>query len=121
MCKCKIKGCKAKVVAKRLCAKHYMRRRRTGDVNQTRKAGRKRDPMREMTDRLFREWSPRTRATFSAANKLLNASVDRDEAHRIMARATRPNGSMNVTRLYEMAVAHYVSAHPDEFDEADED
>jgi len=70
MRKCKIKGCRAKVLAKRLCAKYYMRVRRTGDPNQTRKAGRPQG----MWQKTFPEWSPRTRATFSAAVKLLKAS-----------------------------------------------
>jgi DNA-binding response OmpR family regulator len=41
---CTIEGCDRKPIAKGLCAKHYMRARRTGDPNQTGKPGRKRDP-----------------------------------------------------------------------------
>jgi DNA-binding response OmpR family regulator len=41
---CTIEGCDRKPVARGLCAKHYMRARRTGDPTQTHKPGRKRDP-----------------------------------------------------------------------------
>src|SRR6516164_5784108 len=41
---CTIDGCDRKPVAKGLCALHYMRPRRTGDPNQIRKSGRRRDP-----------------------------------------------------------------------------
>jgi DNA-binding response OmpR family regulator len=41
---CTIVGCDRRPVAKGLCAKHYMRARRTGDPNQTGRPGRRRDP-----------------------------------------------------------------------------
>ena len=59
---CTIEGCDRKPVAKGLCALHYMRARRTGDPNQIRKSGRKRDPspMLMSVDR-----SPRSNARWS--------------------------------------------------------
>jgi hypothetical protein len=40
--------------------------------------------------------------------------VDQAEAKKVLERATRRNGSLNVLRLYEMAVALCIDAHPDE-------
>jgi len=59
---CKIEGCDRKPVANGLCAKHYMRARRTGDPTQTRKPGPKLDqaPMLMSGDR-----SPRSNARWS--------------------------------------------------------
>src|SRR6516225_3162329 len=42
---CTIAGCRTQPIAKGLCAKHYMRQRRTGDPNQIGKAGRPRAPL----------------------------------------------------------------------------
>ena len=100
---CKIEGCQSKPVAKDLCAKHYMRERRTGDASKTRKPGRKPDPyltgMRAIMGADFG-----SRGTFSryvSAMRLLN-----DEATmvRVINAATRPNGSINVAKLHEMAI-----------------
>jgi len=45
---CNIKGCDSNSVAKGLCAKHYMRKLRTGDPNTApRKSGPKSDPVRK--------------------------------------------------------------------------
>jgi len=117
---CKIKGCKNKVVAKRLCAKHYMRKRRTGDPHETRKPGRKQDEQQKRIQDMFREWSPRTQARFCAAMRLLNG-IDQAEAKKVIERATRRNGSMSVLRLYETAVVLYIDAHPDEFEDDEDD
>jgi hypothetical protein len=47
---CKIEGCGGVVVARRLCAKHYMRWKRTGDALKTGKPGRKPDPTKPTAD-----------------------------------------------------------------------
>ena len=59
---CTIEGCDRKPVAKGLCAMHYMRARRTGDPNQTRKSGRKRDPAPML---MSGDRSPRSNAQWS--------------------------------------------------------
>jgi hypothetical protein len=59
---CTIKGCKTKPVARGLCAKHYMRQRRTGDPATIRKSGRKLDAVADFMRRST-DWSPRTLAT----------------------------------------------------------
>jgi hypothetical protein len=41
---CSIEGCGAKTVAKGLCAKHYMRLKRTGDAVKTGRPGPKPQP-----------------------------------------------------------------------------
>jgi two-component system, OmpR family, phosphate regulon response regulator PhoB len=63
---CTINGCDRKPVAKGLCAMHYMRARRTGDPNHTRKPGHKRDPLpmwtsQDQSPRLYADW-PQTAA-----------------------------------------------------------
>jgi hypothetical protein len=68
--RCKIEGCEGKAVAKGLCAKHYMRQRRSGDAETVKKAGR---PVSfwgkyraDEADKVgfLREMSPRTRAKY---------------------------------------------------------
>lgn len=61
---CTIQDCDREPVAHGLCAKHYMRARRTGDPNQIRKPGRKRDlePMLKNRDRSPRLNARRARA-----------------------------------------------------------
>lgn len=59
---CTIEGCDRKPVAKGLCAKHYMRARRTGDPNHTRKPGHKRDPAPLF---MTEDQSPSSRALWS--------------------------------------------------------
>ena len=59
---CTIEGCDRKPVAKGLCALHYMRARRTGDPNQIRKSGRRRDPAPML---MSGDRSPRSNARWS--------------------------------------------------------
>jgi DNA-binding response OmpR family regulator len=59
---CTIEGCDRKPVASGLCAKHYMRARRTGDPTQTQKPGRKRNPARML---MSGAWSLRSKARVS--------------------------------------------------------
>jgi hypothetical protein len=96
---CTIDSCDGKPVAKGLCAKHYMRRRRAGDPARVRKPGRKPSPVNKALP---------TRARFNAALKLLHAAGK--DAKPVIQRASRPNGSMNVSRLLEMAAMAYVMA-----------
>jgi hypothetical protein len=105
---CRIKGCKAKPVAKRLCAKHYMRFRRTGDANQTRKAGRKRSEYLSHWRKHFPEYSPRTVARLVEAMRLLPSGT---KGKRLIKAATRPNGSLNVKKLLRMATVQYITRH----------
>jgi hypothetical protein len=102
---CSIDGCEAKAVAKGLCAKHYARQRRNGDPGKVRKAGRRRSEWSALVENMFREWSPRTRARFKTAMTMLGQE-DRKE---VIQLATRPNGSVNVSRMLEMAIMRYVA------------
>jgi hypothetical protein len=65
---CKIEGCEGRATAHGLCAKHYMRLRRTGDAaTQPRKRGPKPSDWSVIVNDMFREWSPRKRATYTRA------------------------------------------------------
>jgi hypothetical protein len=103
---CKIDGCGRASVAKDLCGKHYMRLRRTGDANRVRKSGPKRSE--SLTRSLLREWSPRTRARFDRALRMLLSAGGREEAEQAIKLSTRPNGSVNVSKLLGMAAMRYV-------------
>jgi hypothetical protein len=96
---CSIEGCDREPVAKGLCARHYMRRRRTGDPNRTRKAGRKRDPLRD----LFQEWSRRTVGHHKAAMMVLLTLGGEELWAQAVKVATRPNGTLNVAELERQA------------------
>ena len=67
---CKIAECDGKPVAKGLCARHYMRARRTGDPTETRKPGPHPSAVVAAHRALFPEASPRTQARL--AKLLLN-------------------------------------------------
>jgi hypothetical protein len=99
---CMMEGCEGKVIAKGLCAKHYMRQRRTGDASQTRKRGPRPSPWLEYLRDLLPEYSPRTRARYAQAMSWLSPHGQEAMKSAIDA-ATRPNGTVNVTRLIEIA------------------
>jgi hypothetical protein len=101
---CSIDGCAAKAVAKGLCAKHYMRQRRHGDPGKVCKAGRPRSELSTRAEWVFPNASLSTRGRWKAAMKLLSGDP---EAGEVVRRATRPNGSVNVSRLLEMAIVRY--------------
>jgi hypothetical protein len=102
---CKIKGCEGKAIAKGLCAKHYMRARRTGDPKQVGKPGRPPDPIIGMWRDQMCEfgWSPRTMARYVEAMALLR-DMDMETKRAAVKAATRPNGSMNVSKLLDIAI-----------------
>jgi hypothetical protein len=97
---CKVADCQGKPVAKGLCAKHYMRARRCGDPEQTRKRGPK---------PLFDDFplSPRSRVRFKQAIDLLRdldaMGVYDNALDAAFERAKRRNGTINVTALLAAA------------------
>ena len=98
---CVIEGCDTKPVAKGLCAKHCMRQRRTGDPNQVRKPGRKRNPALEL---LTENRSRRSNMRFVlAARWLREAGTDDDALRQAIKTASRPNGTLNISRLLGIA------------------
>jgi hypothetical protein len=98
---CTIDGCAAKPIAKGLCSKHYMRVRRGGDASKKRKPGPKPDKWRVQA-RKTSEMSDRTFARCKAALRMLRgAGIDTVP---FIKAASRPNGSVNVSRLYILAV-----------------
>jgi hypothetical protein len=102
---CSIDGCEGKAIARGLCPKHYARQRRNGDPATVCKAGRPRSNSVASIEATFPEWSPRTRARYKRACLLLARTPQLRE---VIERATRPNGSINVSRLLEMATTAYV-------------
>jgi hypothetical protein len=110
---CTIEGCDGDAVSQGLCAKHYMRLRRTGDPNVTLKPGAKAGDGSKRTSSLFPEWSPRTRARFQQAMSLLQGQPLKIKRETVQ-RAIRSNGSVNVSKLVDMATMIYVSSlsHP---------
>jgi hypothetical protein len=99
---CTIEGCDSKVIARGLCAKHYARRRRTGDVNRARKRGPKPSPWLDYLRTQFPSYSPRTLARFAEAMALL-LPCSEEMKLRAIKMATRPNGSVNVRYLVDLA------------------
>src|SRR5262245_59404889 len=105
---CQISGCKAKAVAKGLCAKHYMRARRTGDAETSpRKAGRKPDLIVSLHRETMKSvcWSPRTFSRWMEAMKGMAAlGLSAKARQELIQKATRPAGSVNVSMLLDMVV-----------------
>jgi hypothetical protein len=101
---CEIDGCDGEPVAKGLCAKHYMRLRRAGDPSRVRKPGPKRSLMRSV---LPAEWSPRAQARFAQAMRMLEDAGGGAEKQQAVKTASRPNGSVNVSKLLRIAVLQF--------------
>ena len=97
---CTIEGCKGKAFVKGFCAKHYMRMRRTGDPNKTRKRG----PKPSIFSNAFPDLSPRTNARYSKAMSLLSVCGKKATLKAINI-ATRPDGSININLLLRIAMA----------------
>jgi hypothetical protein len=95
---CSIAGCEHKTLAHGLCAMHYARVRRFGDPETTVKAGRKTSPVYAYWRSVHPGWSERTLGTFVRAVRLLG-----DRAPEAIAAATRPNGTVNVSRMLRIA------------------
>ena len=101
---CTIEGCGARATAKGLCAKHYMRLRRTDDPNRVRKSGPKPSENRSLL-------TPRARARFAQAMRILeDAGGGAEEKLQAIRAARRPNGSLNVSKLLGIAIRRYIGA-----------
>ncbi len=100
---CSTPDCSSPVLAKGLCAKHYMRQRRTGDPATTRKPGRPLDRVTQVMRALHLDYSPRTVARYRKAMHLLDR-FDDGSKKRVLVAATRPNGTINVSRLLDLAL-----------------
>jgi hypothetical protein len=117
---CKIEECDGKVISKGLCAKHYARQRRTGATDLARKRGRPADKGRAFYRNLFSDYSPRTFSRYVKAMDILErlAELSKQDTQALKAAAikaaSRPNGSMNISRLLEIAegkAAMYIATH----------
>src|SRR4051812_5922697 len=97
---CSIEGCAGQPVAKGLCSKHYMRVRRTGNSLMTRKPGPTSSKTSLMLTTLFPDWSASRCSRYKLAMALC---PNLEERNRVIGAATRPNGSLNVRKLLDMA------------------
>jgi hypothetical protein len=97
---CSVEGCDLESAAKGLCAMHYMRMRRHGDVTVTRKAGRPRDEFVAVFRKLEcdAEMSPRSFSRMIRAHRCLKL-MEKSEAKKVMDECTRPNGTLNHSAL----------------------
>jgi hypothetical protein len=108
---CLIHGCDAPAVAKGLCAKHYARQRRNGDAMKTAKRGPKPDPLAVVAATQFKDWSPRTRATYVEACRRFHEVAKRagdanpdERLQKATERITRPNGTFSVAKLNQLSI-----------------
>ena len=101
---CSIEGCDGKTVAKGLCAKHYMRVRRTGDPSKTRPPGPPRKAgLTAFLRGQFSDLSSRTQSRHIRAYKLLTAFAGQEALEAAMLKASRANGSLNVAGMERQA------------------
>jgi hypothetical protein len=91
--------------ARGLCALHYQRLRRTGDPRMVRKSGPDRSHLRKTFEDLgvTEQWSPRTSARFLAACRLIFDLGGHAIAVDALEKASRPNGTVNVSKLERLA------------------
>jgi hypothetical protein len=99
---CTIEGCETPAIAKGLCAKHYMRGRRHGDVNQVKPRGAPKNAwkahVRGMIDPA--EMSPRSfNRYFATLVKQVRYNFNGRAFQAVADEATRPNGSFNVSKF----------------------
>jgi hypothetical protein len=104
---CRIAGCDGKALARGLCAKHYSRQRRHGDVDTVKRRGRNGPPSAAMLKELFPDWSPRTLAAYTKAFEQLRAAQQLTGTETMLtdaiAQATRSNGTLNVSKFVRIA------------------
>ena len=105
---CSIEGCSSPAKAKGLCSKHYMRTCRHGDPNMVKPPGALRHANKAAVRKIMGpEWSTRTFDRFWRANGILGwlaVNAGEDARERVYKAATRPNGTINVTKLHALAV-----------------
>jgi hypothetical protein len=102
MTQCAHPDCQAETVAKGLCGRHYMRLRRHGDTEKVKKKGRPSGRRAAVLGAFEGSGvSQRSLDRYIHAIKLLHThGIDHEP---FIKNATRPNGSMNMLRLEEMA------------------
>lgn len=93
-------ACDQPARAKGLCVKHYNRLRRHGNPNIRKKPG-KSNPDLDLTRGLMTEWSPSNQRKFARAFRLCADHLDEGDWEQLIKLSTRPNGSINVSKLFE--------------------
>jgi hypothetical protein len=101
---CSIEGCDGKTAVKGLCAKHYMRVRRTGDPSKTRPPGPPRKAgLTAFLRGQFSDLSPSTQNRHIRAYKVLTAFSGQEALEAAILKASRANGSVNVAAMERQA------------------
>ena len=103
---CSIEGCDAPVLAKGLCAKHYMRQRKHGRADVVEKRGRRPGELKAMQKQLMMQgdWSQSRFERWWLAIRILHSSgASEPERKRVIESASRPNGSLNVSKAVRAA------------------
>jgi hypothetical protein len=116
---CKIKDCDGKVVAHGLCQKHYMRLRRHGDPEKVGKRGPRLPEWQKGYSAMMSvnyEQSARTHARQLQAFRLLR-TLDSETHQWAIKQASRPNGSLNTSKLLHIAIILTLSDEEDEEEE----
>jgi hypothetical protein len=117
---CKIEGCGAKPVARGLCPKHYMRKRRQGSPRKVGKPGRPRSPLLAFVLKYERlrledygvEPSPRKLARWARQLRLHHAGLgDQDIVDRIEAIFSEPQPTRDWEERIVTALAQKHRGH----------
>jgi len=109
---CTVTDCDAPARAKGLCAKHRMRQLRTGDPEKVRRPGRPPSQARAMVKEILGSdfGSPRTFSRYWTAYRLLAELGGQEALQTANAKATRPNGSINVAAFEREALRALLQA-----------
>lgn len=102
--RCSVDGCSRPRKTLQLCEMHYVRQRRAGSPHATGRPGPAPDPYREFCRQLFSDWSDRTFSRYFATCQLLSEMGGPDLRAWATARATRANGSINLSKLENIAL-----------------
>jgi hypothetical protein len=101
---CSIEGCDGNTTVKGLCAKHYMRVRRTGDPSKTRPPGPPRKAgLTAFLRSQFSDLSPSTQNRHIRACKVMTAFGGQEALEAAISKASRANGSVNVAAMERQA------------------
>jgi hypothetical protein len=109
---CSFPGCDREPIAQELCAKHYMRQRRTGDPAKTGKAGR---PANPLLAHLTKTFSRRTASRIRTGTLWFReAGASEKTIQQALQECTiEPHGGLNATKFLRLA-ATYVLRCADE-------
>jgi hypothetical protein len=98
---CSIEGCELPAKGKGMCAKHYMRQRRHGSTDTTKRSGPKTSSIRRDVRLMLKDFSDRTFGRYwKAIGIIRELGGDLEKA---INECSRKNGSMNMSKLERLA------------------